>query len=53
MMGRPRHLEYVFTSKATYFGGTWDWNNTPGITILILIFGMLTMKQVMDIQVHS
>lgn len=30
MMGRPRHLEYVFTSKATYFGGTWDWNNNPG-----------------------
>ncbi len=30
LMGRPRHLEYVFTSKATYFGGTWDWNNNPG-----------------------
>lgn len=32
MMGRPRHLEYVFTSVATYFGGTWDWNNNPAYT---------------------
>lgn len=32
LMGRPRHLEYVFTSVATYFGGTWDWNNNPAYT---------------------